>query len=221
LAGGGVTVDAADYLLLTLNRLGRMAATGVMLPFGRLCFNLGANAGDLWFAKLPLDTHPPHGRVVLRHALRDRLESRLRNTPETVATFEMFADVIGFQLSAIDRLNSSETSLLVERKDAALREQLIAVLSHDLRNPLAAIDGGLRLLFEQPQTDKAKTIIGVAQDSVTRMARLIDDVMDFARGRLGGGIPCATAVGAAPSAPGRGTSNERTRSHNRGCVRTA
>jgi signal transduction histidine kinase len=115
-------------------------------------------------------------------------EPHLLNTPETVAMFEMFADVIGFHLSAVDRLNSSETSLLAERKNAALREQFIAVLSHDLRNPLAAIDGGLRLLLKQPQTDKARTIIGMAQGSVTRMARLIEDVMDFARGRLGGGI---------------------------------
>src|SRR4029077_9191243 len=45
------------------------------------------------------------------------------NTPEIVDMFEMFAEIIGFHLSAIDRLTSTEASLLDERKAAVLREQ--------------------------------------------------------------------------------------------------
>ena len=69
------------------------------------------------------------------------------NTPETIGMFEMFAEVIGYHLSAIDRMNSTEANLLDERKTSALREQFIAVLGHDLRNPLAAIDAGMQLLL--------------------------------------------------------------------------
>ena len=65
------------------------------------------------------------------------------NTPETIRMFEMFAEIIGYHLSAIDRMQSTEATLLDERNASALREQFIAVLGHDLRNPLAAIDGGL------------------------------------------------------------------------------
>ena len=110
------------------------------------------------------------------------------NTPETVEMFEMFAEVIGFHLSAIDRLKMSEDSLLDARTTAALREQFIAVLGHDMRNPLAAIDGGMHLLLRTPLTEKATTIVHLVQGSVRRAAGLIDNVMDFARGRLGGGI---------------------------------
>lgn len=109
-------------------------------------------------------------------------------TRETIDMFEMFADLIGFHLSAIDRFNATEQSLLDERNTSVLREQFIAVLGHDLRNPLAAIDSGMRLLLRTPLNDKATAIVGMVQGSVSRMAGLIDNVMDFARGRLGGGL---------------------------------
>ena len=84
--------------------------------------------------------------------------------------------------------------LLDERTTAALREEFIAVLGHDLRNPLAAINAGMRLLLAVPSDDKAKLIVGMALDSTARMAELIDNVMDFARGRLGGGLSIARTV---------------------------
>jgi signal transduction histidine kinase len=110
------------------------------------------------------------------------------NTPETISMFEMFAEVIGHHLSAIDLMNSTQANLRYERKTAALREQFIAVLGHDLRNPLAAIDGGMRLLLKTHLNDQATTIVNMVQSSITRMAGLIDNVMDLARGRLGGGL---------------------------------
>jgi signal transduction histidine kinase len=102
--------------------------------------------------------------------------------------FEMFADVIAHHLNAIDEVKSAEATLYGERRNAALREQFIAVLGHDLRNPLAAIDGGMRLLLKTPLNDQATKIVGMVQNSVKRMAELIGNVTDFARGRLGGGV---------------------------------
>ena len=110
------------------------------------------------------------------------------NTPETIRMFEMFAEIIGYHLSAIDRMHSTEATLLDERKASALREQLIAVLGHDLRKPLVAIDGGMHLLLKTPLNDRATTIATMVRRSVARMAGLIDNVMDFARVRLGGGL---------------------------------
>jgi sigma-B regulation protein RsbU (phosphoserine phosphatase) len=79
-------------------------------------------------------------------------------------------------------------SLSRERETAALREQFIAVLGHDMRNPLAAIDSGMHLLLRTPLNEKATKIVQMVQDSVKRSVGLIDNVMDFARGRLGSGI---------------------------------
>lgn len=88
---------------------------------------------------------------------------------------------------ARERLKVEET-LSSAHQAAALREQFIAVLGHDLRNPLAAIDGAMRLLLKTPLSDRASNIVGMVQQSVGRMADLIDNVMDFARGRLGHGL---------------------------------
>lgn len=83
---------------------------------------------------------------------------------------------------------SAEGFLLDERHNATLREQFIAVLGHDLRNPLASIAGGLRLLARTPLNERALVVTALLEKSVARMTELIDAVMDFARGRLGGGL---------------------------------
>jgi signal transduction histidine kinase len=110
------------------------------------------------------------------------------NTPEIIGMFRLFAELIAFHLDALDRLASSEARLASEREDGVLREQFIAVLGHDLRNPLAAIDAGTALLLQTPLDAKAQRTIGLMRRSVDRMSGLIDNVLDFARGRLGGGL---------------------------------
>jgi signal transduction histidine kinase len=107
---------------------------------------------------------------------------------KTQAMFELFADLIGAHLDSQNRLELSEAALLHAHAASELREQFIAVLGHDLRNPLASIDGGARLLLKTPLDDRARTLVGMVQNSVHRMADLIDNVLDFARGRLGGGF---------------------------------
>lgn len=90
-------------------------------------------------------------------------------------------------------LAASAASLLDERAGSELREQFIAVLGHDLRNPLASIDAGARLLAKETLSERGRGVLDLVGKSVNRMAGLIDDVLDFARGRLGGGIPVEKA----------------------------
>lgn len=73
--------------------------------------------------------------------------------------------------------------------EALLREQFIAILGHDLRNPLAAIGAAVRIAARRPHDDKIAEMFAAIDGSADRMAKLIDTVMDFARARLGGGIP--------------------------------
>jgi sigma-B regulation protein RsbU (phosphoserine phosphatase) len=86
-----------------------------------------------------------------------------------------------------DRLRS-DTALTSQREEAELREQFIAVLGHDLRNPLASIAAGIRLIQRSNLDQPAEAVVLMIQKSALRMASLIDNVLDFARGRLGGGI---------------------------------
>lgn len=109
-------------------------------------------------------------------------------------TFELFAELIGQHLDARERLARSERALLGEREIAEFREQFIAVLGHDLRNPLAAIEGASRLLARPQTEERAAWIHSQMQASIGRMTGLIDNVMDFARARLGGGFTVERVV---------------------------
>ncbi|RKH11946.1 PAS domain S-box protein [Corallococcus sp. CA053C] len=73
-------------------------------------------------------------------------------------------------------------------------QQLIGIVSHDLRNPLSAILTGASLMLRrddiQPWNAKAAARILSAAERATRMIR---DLLDFTQARMGGGIPVQAA----------------------------
>jgi signal transduction histidine kinase len=75
-------------------------------------------------------------------------------------------------------------------KTDSFRDQFIAVLSHDLRTPLGAIAAGLAALrMVENKPDTRELIISRMSNSAKRMDRMIRDLLDFTRVRLGGAIP--------------------------------
>jgi signal transduction histidine kinase len=142
---------------------------------------------------ISMPIYRPDGRFFGTLCAIDPRPARLK-TPETIGMFQLFAQLIAFHLDAHDRLQASETALLDERQSSELREQFIAVLGHDLRSPLAAIDASAQVIDQLPLHEQAKPIVAVIRRSAARMAVLIDNVLDFARGRLGGGISLTPSV---------------------------
>jgi len=144
---------------------------------------------------ISMPIYRPDGRFFGTLCAIDPRPARLK-TPETIGMFRLFADLIAFHLDAKDRLKVSEEALLDERQSAELREQFIAVLGHDLRSPLAAIDAGATVLGKMPLGEQAKPVVALIRRSAARMAGLIDNVLDFARGRLSGGLSLVRAADA-------------------------
>ncbi|HEX8601728.1 MAG TPA: HAMP domain-containing sensor histidine kinase [Pseudoduganella sp.] len=107
---------------------------------------------------------------------------------KTVKSLELFAQLISKQLDAEQRHADRGTELSDEKTTAQLREQFIAVLGHDIRTPLSSILHGAQILQQRGGDTVALTVARTIQRSGQRIARMIDDVLDFARGRLGGGI---------------------------------
>ena len=108
-----------------------------------------------------------------------------------VTMFTAFADLIARQLETEARQERTETALQSAQDAAELREQFIAVLGHDLRNPLSSVGVAAELLIRrQAEPDLVK--LGTRlKASTRRMSALIDDVLDFARVRLGSGMGLA------------------------------
>ena len=94
-----------------------------------------------------------------------------------------------FERNLIEARIKAEAEAEAEHEGILLRDQFIAVLGHDLRNPLAAILSGISLLQRRdPLSDREELILHEMEGSVERANELIDDVLDFARGKLGKGI---------------------------------
>jgi two-component system sensor histidine kinase/response regulator len=69
-----------------------------------------------------------------------------------------------------------------------LNEMFSALLAHDLRSPLSAMLASARLLQRRSQDQDALEAAARIVASGNRMARMIEDMLDLARARLGGGI---------------------------------
>jgi signal transduction histidine kinase len=116
------------------------------------------------------------------------------SSPQIVNMFKLFGDLIAFHLQAQERLLHSERELKDERATAEFREQFIAVLGHDLRNPLAAIDAGARAMQLMALDTRASKVVALIRRSGSRMSELINNILDFAQGRLGSGLSISRRV---------------------------
>ncbi|MDP9081450.1 MAG: GAF domain-containing sensor histidine kinase [Bacteroidota bacterium] len=110
------------------------------------------------------------------------------NNVETIGMFTLFTDLISFHLNAIEQVNLAEAKLLEERKIAELRDQFIAILGHDLLNPVSAVMNAAQLLNRMSLDERSSRMATIIQDSSFRIRGLIENILDFARGRLGEGI---------------------------------
>jgi signal transduction histidine kinase len=112
----------------------------------------------------------------------DRIDDRIDSK------FSCLSSVIASQIEQLELRDADKSAFLDERSAGQLREQFIAILGHDLRNPLQAISASSDLLARQLIYPAHAQLAGRIKANARRMAALIDDVLDFARGRLGGGI---------------------------------
>jgi hypothetical protein len=110
------------------------------------------------------------------------------SAPRIVSMFTRFAELIALQIDNELKREQEHTALLDERAAGELREQFIAVLGHDLRNPLHAVYASGELLERKLTDPLLSGIAARIKVNSRRMSALIDDVLDFARGRLGSGI---------------------------------
>lgn len=73
--------------------------------------------------------------------------------------------------------------------NAEHRERFIGVVAHDLRTPLTSISAASSLLRRKGLNQDAMRLVSNIEQSSSRMARMIESLLDFTKIRLGGGIP--------------------------------
>lgn len=109
--------------------------------------------------------------------------------PAIAKTLTLFAQLIAMSLDTQGHLQATQAELSSANELGRLREQFIAVLGHDLRTPLSAVRMSADLLETKTEDKRSLNLISAIRNSSIRMGVLIENILDFARGRLGGGIP--------------------------------
>jgi GAF domain-containing protein len=89
------------------------------------------------------------------------------NNPAVSGMFKLFAELIAFHLDANQKLAQAE------RDHARRSERFKAGLGHDMRNTLAAIDAGVRLLAKTPLNDRGALIVREMQGSAEKLAQQV------------------------------------------------
>jgi phosphoserine phosphatase RsbU/P len=84
---------------------------------------------------------------------------------------------------------SSFSDITEHKRRAEFEQQLIGIVSHDLRNPLSAILMGAQLILQQEDsTERVRKGAARIASSAERASRLITDLLDFTQARLSGGL---------------------------------
>jgi len=111
-----------------------------------------------WFSNHVTQVYGQDGRALYRYGnLRDITE--LKRHEETLEGAEAFL-----------------------KEEARRKDAFLAVLGHELRNPLAPIRNALHLIGQQsPVGDPVAAACAIAQRQLTHLTRLVDDLLDVAR----------------------------------------
>jgi sigma-B regulation protein RsbU (phosphoserine phosphatase) len=124
---------------------------------------------------------------------RDKYERELlkaRKEAEELLAEKMAAEAA--LLRAQEKLNAAHEK--AERR-ALFAEQMVAIVSHDLKNPLTAIKMASEILARTEQRSKEIKLLGHISGSADRAHRMIAELLDFALARVGRGITVSFAEG--------------------------
>ncbi len=129
----------------------------------------GYDAGAVDYLTKPVNPQ------ILRHkiAVFAELFRKTRELAELNATLE---ERVRERTAELER---SEAEL---RLAASQKDEFLAILAHELRNPLAPLRSGLDLLMRRMERDAmVERTLGVMNRQLDHMVRLIDDLLDISR----------------------------------------
>jgi len=149
--------EADDELVPVIRRFGTPSIIYVPINFGGRTFAVIA------FSAAPPRVYNEHD-LVFAEELARRASTAMHNA-------ELF------QTARKERERAEEA--------ATLRERLVEIVGHDLRNPLSAIITSAKVLRFSALPAREDELLGGIQRIANRMARMISQILDFARIRSG------------------------------------
>jgi PAS domain S-box-containing protein len=170
---------AVDFRFLEVNRAFEQH-TGLQNAAGRTARELAPAIEPFWFDR--------YGRVAITG-------EPLRFTDQSTAMgrwFDLYATrigepherMVGVLLKDITAHKTAEEAL---READRRKDEFLAILAHELRNPLAPIRNGVEILrlAENPGQRSVQSVLPMMERQVQHMGRLLDELLDISRITLG------------------------------------
>lgn len=89
----------------------------------------------------------------------------------------------------------AEAMVTYSENVATSRDTFLAVLGHDLRNPLSALSSCIQLLEVTTEADTKERALRIATRSITSINEMVTDLLEYTRTRLGRGIEVQPKLG--------------------------
>ncbi len=162
-----------DYLFCEVNRTFELQ-TGLLDPVGRTARKLIPGLEERWFQT--------YGEVALT-----RLPKRFI---EEAVTLRRWFDVYAFpmgpegsrEVAIVFKDITTERLALAElRENDRLKDEFLAVLAHELRNPMVPIQTSLYQLRQSPDAGTVRRAADVIDRQMGQLVRLVDDLMEVSR----------------------------------------
>lgn len=116
---------------------------------------------------------------------------------ELLASRKLAEEALAEKTAAQAQLQQAEAELRKAydkaQQRAAFAEQMVAIVSHDLKNPLTAIKMAAGMLARAERPARDSQMIGHISASADRAERMIADLLDLALARVGRGLAVALA----------------------------
>jgi signal transduction histidine kinase len=126
----------------------------------------------------------PQWREVLETGRTLKFERGRRGRTIEVTCFRMGGLVAGTGLDVTEQRRMEQAvrdSERLYRESDGRKSEFLAVLSHELRNPLAPVRSAVEVLAKAPDGPEARRARDVIERQVGHLARLVDDLLDVTR----------------------------------------
>ena len=173
-AGAGAEVDGETRVIAKDGRLVHVAyrAHSEMAPDGAIAGVLGAFRDITFQKQQEAALTNERQRLLVDIAKRQEIEAQLRQAKEEA---ERRADEAEEARAAV---KDREHRLHYE---AQLKDEFLATLAHELRNPLAPLRNVAAILRMEQLSGTGRHATGVMERQISQLVRLIDDLMDVSR----------------------------------------